>query len=111
MIDDNVSLEEVRHYCKLASIDDYIMSLPKKYDTLLGEGGVNLSGGQKQRIAIARTLLKRSKVILFDEATSALDNQTQDIVKDTISELAHNHTIIIITNNAAPPIIIIFVKL
>ena len=98
MIDDNVSLEEVRHYCKLASIDDYIMSLPKKYDTLLGEGGVNLSGGQKQRIAIARTLLKRSKVILFDEATSALDNQTQDIVKDTISELAHNHTIIIIAH-------------
>ena len=98
MIDDNVSLEEVRHYCKLASIDDYIMSLPKKYDTLLGEGGVNLSGGQKQRIAIARTLLKRSKVILFDEATSALDNQTQDIVKDTISELAVDHTIIIIAH-------------
>ena len=98
MIDDNISLDEVRHYCKLASIDDYIMSLPKKYDTLLGEGGVNLSGGQKQRIAIARTLLKRSKVILFDEATSALDNQTQDIVKDTISELAHDHTIIIIAH-------------
>ena len=98
IIDDNLTLEEIRHYCKLASIDDYIMSLPKKYDTLLGEGGVNLSGGQKQRIAIARTLVKKSKVILFDEATSALDNETQDIVKDTISELVSDHTVIIIAH-------------
>lgn len=98
MIDPDVTLENVRHYCKLASIDDYIMSLPKNYNTLLGEGGVNLSGGQKQRIAIARTLLKQSKVILFDEATSSLDNQTQDIVKNTISQLSSNHTIIIIAH-------------
>ena len=98
IIDDNLTLEEIRHYCKLASIDDYIMSLPKKYETIIGEGGVNLSGGQKQRIAIARTLVKKSKVILFDEATSALDNETQDIVKDTISELVSDHTVIIIAH-------------
>lgn len=98
IIDDSLSLDEIRHYCKLASIDDYIMSLPKKYNTLLGEGGVNLSGGQKQRLAIARTLVKKSKVILFDEATSALDNETQDIVKDTISNLVTDHTIIIIAH-------------
>ena len=74
------------------------MTLPKKYNTLLGEGGVNLSGGQKQRLAIARTLVKKSKIILFDEATSALDNETQDIVKDTITHLVPDHTILIIAH-------------
>ena len=98
LIDPKVSLESIRKYCKLSSIDDYIMSLPKQYDTLLGEGGVNLSGGQKQRLAIARTLLKRSKIILFDEATSALDNESQEIVKDTIDNLVENHTIIIVAH-------------
>jgi len=98
LIDPKVSLESIRKYCKLASIDDYIMSLPKQYNTLLGEGGVNLSGGQKQRIAIARTLLKKSKIILFDEATSALDNESQEIVKDTIDNLVENHTIIIVAH-------------
>ena len=75
------NLEEIRNACKLAEIDDYIMSLPEKYDTLIGEGGVNLSGGQKQRLAIARALLRNSKIILFDEATSALDNQNQAKIK------------------------------
>ena len=63
VIDENVDLETIRKYCEIACIDEYIMSLPDKYDTVLGEGGVNLSGGQKQRLAIARTLLKQSKVI------------------------------------------------
>ena len=98
LIDPKVNLESIRKYCKLASIDDYIMSLPKQYNTLLGEGGVNLSGGQKQRLAIARTLLKRSKIILFDEATSALDNESQEIVKDTIDNLVEDHTIIIVAH-------------
>jgi ATP-binding cassette subfamily B protein len=74
------------------------MSLPKKYNTIIGEGGVNLSGGQKQRIAIARALAKKSKIILFDEATSSLDNESQDYVKKTIDELAKNHTIITIAH-------------
>ena len=65
LIDSEISLDEIREYSKKAYIDDYIMSLPKKYDTILGEGGVNLSGGQKQRLSIARTLSKKSKVILF----------------------------------------------
>ena len=94
----DVTLEEVREVCKKAYIDDYIMSLPNQYETLIGEGGVNLSGGQKQRIAIARTLLKDTKVILFDEATSALDNESQEYIKKTIDDLVKTHTIIIVAH-------------
>lgn len=93
-----VTLDEVREVCKKAYIDDYIMSLPNGYDTLIGEGGVNLSGGQKQRIAIARTLLKNTKVILFDEATSALDNSSQEYIKKTIDDLVKTHTVIIVAH-------------
>lgn len=74
------------------------MSLPKQYDTLLGEGGVNLSGGQKQRLAIARTLAKQSKVILFDEATSALDNNSQEYIKKAIDNLVKDHTVVIVAH-------------
>ena len=98
LIDKNITLEEIRKYSKLAYIDDYIMSLPKKYDTVLGEGGVNLSGGQKQRLSIARTLSKKSKVILFDEATSALDNESQEYVKKAIDNLVKDHTVIIVAH-------------
>ncbi len=98
LIDEKIKLSDVRKYTKMAYLDDYIESLPKKYDTILGEGGVNLSGGQKQRLAIARTLSKDSKVILLDEATSSLDNKSQKYIKKTIDNLVHNHTIIIIAH-------------
>ena len=98
LVNDSVTLEEVRDVCKKAYIDDYIMSLPNKYDTIIGEGGVNLSGGQKQRIAIARTLLLNTKIILFDEATSALDNESQEYIKMTIDNLIKDHTIIIVAH-------------
>ena len=98
LIDKNISLEDIRKYCKLAYLDDYIMSLPKKYDTVLGEGGVNLSGGQKQRLSIARTLSKKSKVILFDEATSALDNNSQEYIKRAIDNLVKDHTVVIVAH-------------
>ena len=94
----NVTLKEVREVCKRAYIDDYIMSLPKGYNTIIGEGGINLSGGQKQRIAIARTLLRDTKIILFDEATSALDNESQEFIKKTIDELVKDHTVIIVAH-------------
>ncbi len=94
----NASLDEIREVCKKAYIDDYIMSLPNKYNTIVGEGGINLSGGQKQRIAIARTLLINTKVILFDEATSALDNESQEYIKKTIDSLVKDHTIIIVAH-------------
>ena len=95
---DDVTLDEIREVCRKAYIDDYIMSLPDKYDTLIGEGGVNLSGGQKQRLAIARTLLLNTKVILFDEATSALDNESQDYIKKTIDDLVVDHTVVIVAH-------------
>ena len=93
-----MSLKKIRNACKLAEIDEYIMSLPNKYDTMIGEGGINLSGGQKQRLAIARALLKDSKIILFDEATSALDNENQNKIKIAIDNLVKNHTIIIVAH-------------
>lgn len=98
IVKEDVTLEEIREVCKKAYIDDYIMSLPKNYETVIGEGGVNLSGGQKQRLAIARTLLLNTKIILFDEATSALDNESQEYIKKTIDDLVKDHTVIIVAH-------------
>ncbi len=98
IIDKDITVDKVRKYTKMAYLDEYIISLPDKYDTILGEGGVNLSGGQKQRLSIARTLAKNSKVILFDEATSALDNSSQDYIKKTIDNLVKDHTVIIVAH-------------
>ncbi len=98
IVNEKITLKEIRKYTKLAYLDDYIMSLPKKYDTTLGEGGVNLSGGQKQRLSIARTLSRNSKVILFDEATSALDNSSQEFIKKAIDNLVKDHTVIIVAH-------------
>ena len=98
VVNKKIKQDEVREYTKKAYLDDYITSLPKKYNTLLGEGGVNLSGGQKQRLSIARTLTKDTKVILFDEATSALDNSSQEYIKKTINNLVEDHTVIIVAH-------------
>ena len=98
IIDNNITLDKIRKYTKMAYLDEYIMSLPKQYDTLLGEGGVNLSGGQKQRLSIARTLSKKSEIILFDEATSALDNKSQEYIKKSIDNLVKDHTIVIVAH-------------
>lgn len=98
ILNPKLTSKEIRKFCKLAYIDDYIMSLPQKYNTILGEGGVNLSGGQKQRLAIARAFAKQSKIILFDEATSALDNESQDYIKKVIDDLVKDHTVLIIAH-------------
>ena len=95
---EDATLKEIREACRLACIDDYIMSLPAKYDTPLGENGIILSGGQKQRIAIARALLMQTEIILFDEATSALDNETQEQIQKAIDNLKGEYTILIIAH-------------
>lgn len=94
----SASDEEIISVCKQAQIHNDIMEMVNEYDTLVGENGVILSGGQKQRIAIARALIKKSKIILFDEATSALDNNNQEKIKNVMKELAKNHTIIIVAH-------------
>ena len=98
LVNPDASLEEIDKVCKQACLYNYINSLPDKYDTVIGEGGVNLSGGQKQRLAIARALLKNSPILLFDEATSALDNQTQSEIKSTLDNLKNEYTIIIVAH-------------
>lgn len=98
LIDKNITDDDIINACKTARIYDFIETLPDKYNTLLGEGGVNLSGGQKQRLAIARALLKQSKILLFDEATSSLDNITQDEIQTAIKSISKNFTIITIAH-------------
>lgn len=98
LVNPDASLGEITKVCKQACLYDYIMTLPDKYDTVIGEGGVNLSGGQKQRLAIARALLKDSPILLLDEATSALDNQTQSEIKATLDNLKNEYTIIIVAH-------------
>lgn len=90
--------EEIKEACRLAYLDDFIESLPKGYNTIVGEGGVSLSGGQKQRLAIARALLLKTEILLFDEATSALDNQTQMKIQTAIHNLKGEYTILMIAH-------------
>ena len=90
--------EEMIEVCKQAQIHDFIMEKEKGYDSLVGENGVILSGGQKQRLAIARALLKNSKIILLDEATSALDNENQHKIQDVIKSLTKDHTVLIVAH-------------
>lgn len=94
----NSDINKIREACKQAEIDDYIMSLPMKYDTVLEEAAINISGGQKQRIAIARALLKNSKILLCDEVTSALDEKTASGLFQTLTKLKDEHTIILISH-------------
>ena len=98
LVNPDANSDEIDKVCKQACLYDYINSLTDKYDTVIGESGVNLSGGQKQRLAIARALLKNSPILLFDEATSALDNQTQSEIKATLDNLKNEYTIIIVAH-------------
>mgnify|MGYP004506479595 FL=1 len=98
---EKATMKEIKKACKLACIDDYIESLPDKYDTIVGENGVILSGGQKQRLAIARALIQKTKIILFDEATSALDNETQSKIQEAINNLKGEYTILTIAHRLA----------
>ena len=98
LVKPNLTNKEMKEALKTACLYDFVESLPNKYDTILGEGGVTLSGGQKQRLAIARALVQKTEIILFDEATSALDNETQEKITKAINNMKREYTIMIIAH-------------
>jgi len=90
--------EEIRAAAKLANAHDFIDKFPDKYDTAVGERGVQLSGGQKQRVAIARAVLKDPKVLILDEATSALDAESEFLVREALERLMKGRTTLVIAH-------------
>lgn len=98
LVKENLTDTEMKSACKMACLDEFIETLPNKYDTIIGEGGINLSGGQRQRLAIARALIQKTEIILFDEATSALDNKTQAQIQKAIDNMKNEYTILIIAH-------------
>ncbi|CAG8560942.1 15223_t:CDS:2, partial [Racocetra fulgida] len=101
---ENISQDKKRimieHACQMSNAHGFIMKLPDKYESMVGEGGVLLSGGQKQRIAIARAIVKDPKILLLDEATSALDSRSEGIVQDALDKASKNRTIIVMSEGA-----------
>ena len=93
-----VAREDIVNAAKIANAHEFIMRLPKGYDTIPGESGNTLSGGERQRIAIARAVLKNAPILLLDEATSALDNESERLVNKAINRISRNHTTIIIAH-------------
>lgn len=96
---DSINLDRVRNFAKLAQIDNFINSLPNKYDQRVGERGVRLSGGQRQRVGIARALYRGANVIILDEPTNALDFETEKLIMDSITNLGKEITLIMISHS------------
>lgn len=93
--------EEVAAAARLANAHDFVMAMPKGYDTPVGERGAQLSGGQRQRISIARALLKDAPVLLLDEATSALDGESERLVQEALARVSRNRTTLVIAHRAS----------
>jgi ATP-binding cassette subfamily B protein len=90
--------EEVLDAARSAHIHDFIMTLPDRYETKVGERGLKLSGGEKQRVAIARALLKHPRILIFDEATSALDSKAEKAIQAELDRIARGHTTLVIAH-------------
>ena len=89
---------EVSHAIRLAHLEAFIIQLPEGHRTKVGERGLKLSGGEKQRVAIARTILKRSPILVFDEATSSLDSKSEQAILKALKEVAEGHTSLVIAH-------------
>ena len=94
----DASLNDIREASRLASLHDFIASLPDGYDTKVGERGLKLSGGEKQRVAIARAIIKNPSIFLFDEATSALDSRTEKEIQHSLETISAGRTTLIIAH-------------
>ncbi|OAA83653.1 putative multidrug export ATP-binding/permease protein [Clostridium ljungdahlii] len=94
---ENASLEEVKKVCEISEVNEFIHRFPEKYDTKIGQEGINFSGGQKQRISIARALIKKPEVLIFDDCTSALDAVTEIRIRENLRKYLRNLTCIIIS--------------
>ena len=96
--EERIDRARIHQVAEIAQLDDFVYTLPDRFETIIGEGGVRLSGGQRQRIGIARALYHDPEILVMDEATSALDNRTERFFMDALQRLRDNHTIIMIAH-------------
>ncbi|MBT7190001.1 MAG: ATP-binding cassette domain-containing protein, partial [Anaerolineae bacterium] len=94
----DASDDDIIKAAKIAEAHDFIVSLPKGYDTIVGERGQKLSGGQRQRVSIARAVLKNPPVLILDEATSSVDNETEALIQRSLEQIAIGRTTIVIAH-------------
>src|SRR5947209_15745847 len=92
------TLDEVMAAARAAGLEEFIASLPERYDTVVGERGANLSGGQRQRLAIARALLRRPEILIFDEATSHLDTATEQAIQMSLRTALAGRTVVLVAH-------------
>ena len=94
-------MSEIKKYSKVSCIHDEIDEFPKKFDSMLGERGINLSGGQKQRIALARALIKKPKILLLDDCLSAVDLETENKITNNLQKETDNITKVIVSQRTS----------